>query len=165
LPIVQKSSRGSSRYIDNGTQMTRDWEKTLPRELQDYIEAERQAARASAIAEIRLGSVKLNEPPPLKDTTSTSTAAPKDDRRMQPGDRQLPRGLGAKMVKEALQAIPASTIITVTDIRRHATKLSGAYMSFQTVRRAMEKLALRGELERIEGTDGWRVQPKSRSVS
>jgi hypothetical protein len=150
--------------------MTRDWEKTLPKELQDYIEAERQAARASAIAEIRLGSVKLREPPSPEDTPITSAPVPsapipKDNRRMQPGDRQLPRGLGAKLVKEALQTIPPNTIITVTDIRRRATESSGAYMSFQTVRRAMLKLVQRGELERIEGTDGWRVQPKLRSVS
>jgi hypothetical protein len=154
--------------------MGRDWEKTLPKELQDYIEAERQSARASAIVEMRLGQLKLNDPllpevtvnkAEAKTVNDSVPAASRDSRRMRPGDRQLPRGLGAKMVQEAVQAIQPNTIVTVTDIRRRVRESTeGAFISFQTVSRAMEKLVENKELERIEGTDGWRVLARLRSI-
>lgn len=68
--------------------MSNDWEKTLPKELQDYIESQRQAARAAAIAEIRLGSGGVGK----TDGTTEVSEARLHPGRVHWGSRQPPRG-------------------------------------------------------------------------
>jgi hypothetical protein len=91
-----------------------------------------------------------------KDTSST---------RLTRGDNeQLPRGLGRKYVTDFWRDVPPSEILSITNVRQAIYEKLGVKISFQTVDRAMEKLAEDDVIEKIAGTEGWRIKPKLRSV-
>lgn len=140
--------------------MSREWEKTLPGWLQDYIQAQRQAERAAVIAELRSGELNFGEPP----QPEARPAAPKAAAATFLNPKQTPRGLGLRYVTEAIHRIQSGTIISTTDIRTLVHQQTGTKLSFNTVRRAVEKLVDDQQLEKIEGTEGYRVLPRLRSV-
>lgn len=143
--------------------MSTEWEKTLPQEMQDYIEAQRQATRAATIAEIRLGKTDLSKEvqkiavPAVKSQTSSQKLDRKDN-------DSLPRGVGRKYVSDYWRDVPPSAILSVTNVRQGIYANTGNKISFQTVIRAMDGLAEEGVIEKIDGTDGWRIKSKLRFV-
>lgn len=147
--------------------MSREWERTLPKELQDYIEAERQAARAAAIAELRLGAVALADAPRAARSRSRSsdTKAP-SGRELRAGiGKRLPRGMGRQLVIEFWRSVATSEVLTLTQVQQLIYgRNDGANISLQTITRTMEQMKADGEIEKIQDTEGWRVVAKLRSV-
>jgi hypothetical protein len=165
LPSVPQDGTDSERRttLPRPEIMSTEWEKTLPKELQDYIEAQRQATRAATIAEIRLGKTDLTKDVQkiAEPLISSRSSSPKLGRKE---NDPLPRGVGRKYVADYWLDVPPSAVLSATNVRQGIYEKTGHKISFQTVIRAMDGLAEEGVIEKIDGTDGWRVKSKLRFV-
>lgn len=147
--------------------MTNDFERGLSQELQEYIEAVRKVADATGYARAKAEKLQGAGRP-----SSPKTA-------MLPGMEKLeiegaddwgsddptPRGLGLKYVEEIVNAAPTSAQITVLGINRRLKEEKRSFISKNTIRRALEKLAERKVIEQIDGTNAYRRMASLRSVS
>jgi hypothetical protein len=143
--------------------MPAEWEKMLPKELREYIEAERRLAHAAGYAEAKselAGAAYLA--PHGATPTPTRLETPEKPPRSIPNpklsrDEAIPmaRGLAAMHAEQVFRDI-APRAATGKEARLIVKKTVGLDLPSTTFYRAIKALAERGAIEQVGNTSAWR---------
>lgn len=139
--------------------MADEREKEFPRELREYIEAERKASFAAGYAEAKREAFEASfvvppksaNPAPKIHQASTSLAG----RGSLSADSQMARGMPELYIEEEYRAIAPNSARAI-DIRHRIKEARGVDLPTTTLHRAISRLSDRGVLERIGNTSAWR---------
>jgi hypothetical protein len=143
--------------------MADEREREFPRELREYIEAERKASFAAGYAEAKREAFAASFAVPLKSDKSVTAPAPKVHqasaeligRGSLSVDSQMARGMPELYIEEEYRAIAPRTARAI-DIRLRIKEAHGVDIPASTLHRTIRRLAERGVLEKIGNTSAWR---------
>jgi hypothetical protein len=140
--------------------MPAEWEKMLPKELREYIEAERRLAHAAGYAEAK---GELAGATYLATYSVAPTHAPVEQPVRQSGpdqksgadDLRMARGLAAMHAEDVFREI-SPRAATGIEVRLAVKEKTGLDLPSTTFYRAIKALAKRGVIEQVGDTSAWR---------
>jgi hypothetical protein len=126
--------------------MPADWEKQLPKDLQEYIEAERQAAEARGYARAKGERVGVEG---ITAKGAAGTLTPEKPFERDSYVAPPPRGQNATLVLEAVRSIGGAGA-TYTELRHRVLKDKGVRIAASSMGHALDQLLRSGQIERTD---------------
>jgi hypothetical protein len=150
--------------------MPAEWEKMLPKELREYIDAERRLAHAAGYAEAKgelAGAAYLapHRDAPAQLEHPEKPPIPIASQKLV-GDDSVPmaRGLAAMHAEQVFREI-APRAATGIEVRHAVKEKIGLDLPSTTFYRAIKALAKRGVIEQVGNTSAWRYAKRHEGES